>query len=83
MDKIARMIANPNIMSSVPEEFIAMKHSGELHKLAAARVGVSPTSYELRDAIYGMAKKAYIMRNQWKLISNGLQSYKDIEKDVK
>lgn len=78
MDKIAAMIRNPAIVEAIPQELLDLKRSGQLHKYASHRLGLSDSQFGLREAVYGMAKSAYLHRNQWKVISAGLAAMKDL-----
>jgi hypothetical protein len=51
------------------------KSIGYLNKMASDRLGVD--RFGLAEAVYGMAKKAYLHRNEWKIISAGIDELKN------
>lgn len=78
MDKIAAMIRDPRIVEAIPEELLHLKHNGQLNKYASHRLGLPSDNFGLREAVYGMAKSAYLHRNQWKVISAGLSALREM-----
>ncbi len=49
--------------------------TGYVYKLASDRSGIDMSS--LANAVYGMAKKAYLNRNEWKIIAASIDSLRD------
>jgi len=58
------------LISSIPPDVIALRNSGNLHKLAEARTGIP--DFGLDSAVYQMAKKAYYRRRVNTAILEGI-----------
>lgn len=58
------------LINSIPPEAIAMRNSGQLHKLASARSGIE--DFGLDTAIGHLAKKAYYRRRINSAILEGI-----------
>jgi hypothetical protein len=76
-----QLLRNPEFANSVPEELKQFKYSGQLNKLAEAKLGIPENSMTIGAAIYGMAKKAYIHRQQWKTIHSAINALREIDED--
>lgn len=58
------------IISSIPDEAIQLRNTGNLHKLAEARLGT--TDFGIDTAVATLAKKAYYRRRVNTAIYEGL-----------
>ena len=77
MIKIANIINSREFLNSIPKELLVARDNGMLHKVAAARVG-EPT-FDIKTAVYHLAKKAYINRNEWSIIGDSIDSLKRVQ----
>jgi hypothetical protein len=76
-----QLMRSQDFIDSVPEDLKKFKYSGQLNKLAEAKLGLPENTMTLGAAIYGMAKRAYIHRQQWKTIHSGINSLREIDED--
>jgi hypothetical protein len=72
MIKISHIINSPEFLSRIPKEALEARDSGMLHKVAAARVG--ELDFNLKTAVYHLAKKAYLNRQEWSIIGDSIDS---------
>lgn len=55
-----------------------MSERGLLHKVAADREGL--TEFSIKEAVYSLGKKAYLNRQEWSLIGDGIDSLDKLTK---
>jgi len=77
MIKISSIISSPEFLSRIPREAIEARNSGMLHKVAASRVGEQ--DFNLKTAVYHLAKKAYLNRQEWSIIGDSIDSLEKLK----
>jgi hypothetical protein len=70
--KLAELLLTPQVMNSIPKEALRLRDSGQLHKYAADRESL--TEFTIKEAVYTLGKKAYLNKQEWSLIGDGLDS---------
>jgi hypothetical protein len=55
-----------------------MRDNGMLHKVAADREGLQ--YFTIKEAIYSLGKKAYLNKQEWSLIGDGIDSLDKLSK---
>jgi hypothetical protein len=76
--KIAQLLLTPQVLKNIPREALRLRDEGLLHKYAADREGL--TSFGIKEAIYSLGKKAYLNKQEWSLIGDGLDSLDKLNK---
>jgi hypothetical protein len=76
--KLAELLITPQVLSSIPKQAREMSERGLLHKVAADREGL--TEFSIKEAVYSLGKKAYLNRQEWSLIGDGIDSLDKLTK---
>jgi hypothetical protein len=76
--KLAELLLSPQVLANIPPEARAMSQNGLLHKVAADREGL--THFSIKEAVYSLGKKAYLNRQEWSLIGDGIDSLDKLTK---
>ena len=76
--KLAELLLTPQVISRIPKKAIAMRDNGLLHKVAADREGLE--YFTIKEAIYSLGKKAYLNKQEWSLIGDGIDSLDKLSK---
>ncbi len=76
--KIAELLLAPQVLNRIPKSALDLRDQGLLHKYAADREGMR--DFGIKEAVFSLGKKAYLNRQEWSLIGDGIDSLDKLTK---